>query len=111
MNPMILLLLFALGRGERRDDDRGLDKGLLLALALGGLTGQPPGAPGISPPPPGAPAAPSLDPNVLLLLALGTDLFGPHLGHHRREEVTKLVGDLITKAGLSPGHVNANVAL
>jgi hypothetical protein len=111
MNPMILLLLFALGRGEKRDDDRGLDKGLLLALALGGLTGQPPGAPGASPPPPGAPAAPSLDPNVLLLLALGTDLFGPHLGHHRREEITKLVHELTGGGKFTPGALNLELPL
>jgi len=111
MNPMSVLLLLALGRGERREERR-FDNGLLLALALSGLTGQALGAPGAPAPTPGAPGAaaapPALDPSILLLLTMGTDMFGPRSEEaHEDKEIKKLV-DALTKGGLSP-NVNVNI--
>jgi hypothetical protein len=112
MNPMSILLLLALGRGEKKGGERHFDKGLLLALAFSGLTGQSPAGPSPSPgPTPSVPGsfAPQLDPNMLLLLAMGTDLFGPRL-EERREEIKKLVTELIG-LGLTAGQVSANISL
>jgi hypothetical protein len=77
MNPLWFVCLLALSRGEKRDE-RGFDRGLLLALVLSGMAGQLPSAPGPSTvgAVAGSASCTPLDPCLLMMLALGTDLFG-----------------------------------
>lgn len=113
MNPLYLLLLLPLLKGDGDSDEGfGFDSRLLLALALLGggqflgTTSTPPTTSGTS--------TSTIDPSMLLVLAMttGGDFFGS--GHHRPERRAHEIGRLADALGkLTPAiapEVNINIS-